>query len=396
MIADRKNRILSLAVFLLPPLLLLALEALSCERMCMLTADARLYLSIADNALANGHFIQTAREIEGFVVPPGLPLCLLLLRLARFTVPMIAGVQGLLMGCGCLLLYRTAKGFFGPVRGLAAPAVYTAAYLRCRLYLGNIFVEHWYLFLLCAIAALLFREPRDDKRLVLLNLAGLALLLTRPAMAVVYAAILLYTAVSCFRRKKPGLFALLLAVPLVLLGLNLLVNYRETGEWVLLQNYSGTDLYRSSCPQASVTRREEEDFNDPVYYQVMEDGSLSMGQKSEVLMRLAKTNIREDPGGFFGKALVRGLTLFLTEYRYCTLLALLGAFLMLPHCGRTAGLLSLAVNLTVALLTALGIPEIRYTMPIWPLASLHCAALFSWAAQKLRRRREGQAPRPGG
>ena len=42
--------------------------------------DGDLYLSIARNLLENVHFIQTARSIKAFVVPPGLPaMCTLLL-----------------------------------------------------------------------------------------------------------------------------------------------------------------------------------------------------------------------------------------------------------------------------------------------------------------------------
>ena len=42
--------------------------------------DGALYLSIARNLLENAHFIQTARSIKAFVVPPGLPaMCSLLL-----------------------------------------------------------------------------------------------------------------------------------------------------------------------------------------------------------------------------------------------------------------------------------------------------------------------------
>ena len=53
--------------------------------------DGDLYLSIARNLLENAHFIQTARTVKAFVVPPGLPfMCTLLLfffgRLSEFLV----------------------------------------------------------------------------------------------------------------------------------------------------------------------------------------------------------------------------------------------------------------------------------------------------------------------
>lgn len=53
--------------------------------------DGDLYLSIARNMLNNAHFIQTARPIEAFVVPPGLPAAVTLMLflfggLSRFLV----------------------------------------------------------------------------------------------------------------------------------------------------------------------------------------------------------------------------------------------------------------------------------------------------------------------
>jgi len=41
------------------------------------TPDGNLYLSIANNFIENGHFVQTSRPYElNFVVPPGLPAIL--------------------------------------------------------------------------------------------------------------------------------------------------------------------------------------------------------------------------------------------------------------------------------------------------------------------------------
>ena len=56
--------------------------------------DGDLYLSIARNLLENGHFIQTARPIEAFVVPPGLPAMTTLLLF--FT----GGISETLVGMG--------------------------------------------------------------------------------------------------------------------------------------------------------------------------------------------------------------------------------------------------------------------------------------------------------
>ena len=84
--------------------------------------DGDLYLSIARNMLNNAHFIQTARPIEAFVVPPGLPaMCTLLLflfgGLSRFLVR--AGFCAHLIG-GASADMLGLLGFQYIVYGLAA------------------------------------------------------------------------------------------------------------------------------------------------------------------------------------------------------------------------------------------------------------------------------------
>lgn len=377
------------AVFLLPPLLMLGLEKHMYGCIGTIFPDAQLYLSIADHAISTGHFIQTARPIAGFVVPPGVPFALLLLRLAHFSLPMITGVHVLMMGGGCLLLYRTGRRLFGPW-GILAPAVYTTAYFRCRLYLGNIYVEHWYLFLLCVMVWLLYREMAEGKRLVLLNLTGLAALLVRPALLPVYLAVLLYTLVFCLKNKTLPLAIFALLLPAVLLGLNCWVNYRETGEVILLQNYSGTDVYRAFSPDAPVTRKQSEAYHDPVYFDVYNDPSLTMSEKSRTLMDLVKGYVRQDPLRYAGKVAARGFEIYLKCYYFTTLAALAGGIWLSKTRKGGRSWLPLAVNLSLALVSCFGIPELRYSMPIWPLASLHLAALACWLSLRLRqRKREG-------
>ena len=85
--AERKyNRItiIRLAVLAVPPALLLLYEYLRMGRIGNITADGRLYLSVADNFLTTGHFIQYVRWFPGFVVPPGLPMTLLFCERSGF------------------------------------------------------------------------------------------------------------------------------------------------------------------------------------------------------------------------------------------------------------------------------------------------------------------------
>ena len=59
--AERRNKrilIFRLAVLVVPTVVLLMYEYFRMGKIGNLTADGRLYLSVADNFLANGHFIQ--------------------------------------------------------------------------------------------------------------------------------------------------------------------------------------------------------------------------------------------------------------------------------------------------------------------------------------------------
>ena len=89
--------IIRLVAFAVPTTMLLLYEYFRMGKIGNLTADGKLYLSVADCFLTTGHFIQYIRWFPGFVVPPGLPLVLLLLRALRFTEPMITGFQAALL-----------------------------------------------------------------------------------------------------------------------------------------------------------------------------------------------------------------------------------------------------------------------------------------------------------
>ena len=71
------------------------------------TPDARVYISIADNFVSTGHFIQTERNVSGLVVPPGLPAILTVFRLLHFSDWMIISVQILMFGACNIILYET-------------------------------------------------------------------------------------------------------------------------------------------------------------------------------------------------------------------------------------------------------------------------------------------------
>ncbi len=352
-------------------------------------SDAKLYLSIADNFVSTGHFIQTDRPYTDLVVPPGVPAVLTLLRLLRLPVGAVIALQFLLFGFSNLLLYATLERLTG--QGIWAPMIYTLAYARCWLFPGIVFVEHYALFLLCLAVWILFHDRMPvKKKLLLLNAIGVALLLMRPVLGVVWGAVLVFSLLWCIRNRKPALALLFVAVPLLLLGCNMAVNYRETGEIILLENYSGGDLYTAARPGSPVTLDEAAGFMDETYLAIKR-GEGSHTEKNAKLRALAETYIRENPGRYLKNGLLRFYNLFLKEYVFATLYVLLGAILLNRtwQDRRRRRVLWLATGLTLllALLSSFGVPEMRYTMVIWPLGAVHGSYLTALLFRKLFRKK---------
>ncbi len=338
--------------------------------------DARVYLSIADNFISTGHFIQTARGVEGMVVPPGVPFVLTLLRFFRFSNRMLLGVHALLFGVSNILLYETERRITG--KGIWAPILYTMANLRCLIILGNTLVEHYFLFLLCLSVWIAYSEMPPEKKLICLNLTGLALLMIRPLLSVVYLPILVYSLIWSCKNRKTALVAGLVLLPAIVLGLNLAVNYRETGEFILLENYSGSDLYTATSYDAPVHTEDANTYSDETLYAISHDASLTMQQRNRLLKEHAREALRDHPGRVLRNGLLRGYELFLKVYVWATLYVLAGGVLLALEEYRqgklrSAAILALALALVAA--SSFGVPDRRYSIVIWPAASVHGAYL---------------------
>ena len=125
--------IMWLLLLTIPAILMLLMEKRVMGEIGHQTPDATVYLSIADNFVNTGHFIQTDRGVEGMVVPPGTPLMLTIFRLFHFSNRIIMYVHILMFGTCNILLCETEKRINGI--GIWAPIIYTMANLRCWIIL---------------------------------------------------------------------------------------------------------------------------------------------------------------------------------------------------------------------------------------------------------------------
>lgn len=381
------NISINFLLFFAPVLIMLLTEYFETNTIGSLPADGPLYLSIADNFLETGHFIQTSRDYINFVVPPGVPFFLTVFRFLGFDMWMITAVHALLFGVSNILLFRTEMRLFG--RGGIAALLYTMAFFRCRLYLGTILVEHYFMFMLCLIVWLIFADIPEKRKLLLLNFVGVAAFLTRTVLSLVYICILVYTLyVFVSGRKWSGAAAVLL-LPVILLSVNLCVNYRETGEMILLESYSGVDMYKAVSPKTTLTYRDSVYFDDEELNRIYQEPDMTMKQKSEKLVQMAREIVKADPWRCISNTLIRIYNMFLKAYVYAAIPAIIGGLLMAMGKHKGIKLLNytmLAVNILLAVITSFGFPEIRYTIVIWVLCSIHLSALFYFVLDRLKTR----------
>ena len=361
-----------------PAFFLLLEEYLMAGQLCIQGSDARVYISIADNYISTGHFIQTARPYIGMVVPPGTPFMITLFRLAGLSAYGVMAVQILLFGLSNIMLFETGERISG--RGLWAPIFYSLACMRCYLRLGVVMVEHYYLFLLCFAIWTVYKKMTTVKKIILLNVVGLAMVFTRPILSPVYLVILLYTIYWCWKNRNYKIGTVMILMPILMMGFNITINYRETGEYIFLENYSGCDLYFASRPDAPVTIKESSMYivDEPDINRVQEDSTMTFTERNEFFKSLARQNCKNNFGAWLRNSFFRGYELFLKKYAFATLFPFCGGLLLAVREQKQKncrGTIILILTLMLAVLTSLGIVELRYTLVIWPMASIHGAYL---------------------
>ena len=386
-IIQNTKEFLYFLVFLIPPVLVLAAEYLQNDVIGTISSDGQLYLSIADNVLSTGHFIQNARSLPGFVVPPGLPLALTIIRAISHNNIIIIIVQSILLGLSCLLLFDTAYRLVGTL-GFIAPLIYCGVYLLGGIYLGNILVEHWYLFLLCLMVWMLEKNRGGWSigSVAIFYFTSLACLLTRPALLPIFLVSFIWMVIFLIREKKFVWLLTAISFTFFFFCLNIWINYRETGEIILLESYSGADIYAASVSDAAVSKRQAQlqGLSDPIWEKLYYDESISMNEKSRQFRELTESIIREDPIAFFSRTILRGIDLYFVNYYGVLVAALFGGIILYLKEKRKEDLIGLTINFLLAVISCFGIWMRRYTLPVWPLASIHITVLIVWLYSKVR------------
>lgn len=357
----------------------------------LLSPDAELYLSVADNTLATGHFIQTARPAElGLVVPFGVPAILTLFRALGLSVTAIQIVHCLLFGMSCLLLRGTERDMFPRRRWALSPWIYTVAIAIGNICPGSIYVEHYFLACLCVLLRLLsVREMEAERRLGWMNLFSFAAFAVRPVLAPIWIGVLAFTLYAAATRRV-GLRLVLWAaiVPAAVLGVNTFVNFRETGQLILMESYSGRDMYIALNPKATsgmmpVVRRIKYTVEE-IYEQTITSG-LPVWEQSRILRGSAMEFVRTQPLRALGLVAARYVRMFLVFLLGLPVFAIAGAWVAVRRDAslRTQILIQTGSSLLLSLITAWGNFVGRYTVVIFPVMALHLSVLAELALARL-------------
>lgn len=390
----RREQIILLCVFLIPTLFLIAHTCIFYGRLYFESDDGNLYLSIADNLIGNGHFIQNARIYEnGMVVPFGLPLILTLLKLIVNNTLFIVLFQYGLFGATCLCLYLTERNIFGSGIGLSV-IIYTFSmldYPGCTP--SYILTETYYLFLL-ALSILILSSPVLEKTKKVYALDCLLFLATviRPVLSVLFIVACIFTIVmTVIKRLSLKRTIIVLAVPFLLIGLNTLVNYRETGYFITLENYSGVSMYLANNPNTKTVEYNSSlgtEFAEEEYFKIQEDSSLNNTEKDGLLKKMASQYIMNNPNRALTNVFSKFKIMFIDNWGlsfYLSVICVIGICLFRKE-KRTICLVLFGSLLITSIVTAAGLNIPRYSICALPFLALFKAGLFGSVAHWINSR----------
>lgn len=176
----------AIIVFVLSILAYALYVKLRCGSLMIHFDDGKLYISVADNFLSTGHFIKTERpHSTNMVVPFGLPLLLMPIRMITKTDAVIVAVQYLLYGFTNILLYRTERNFFGSSGMFSVLFFWIATFYRVE---GSPAVlactEVWYiLFIAAELYLLSLKSMNTVRKILLLNILTYCRMTVRPFLS---------------------------------------------------------------------------------------------------------------------------------------------------------------------------------------------------------------------
>ncbi len=388
--SDEKHTLCKILVFVFAVAMTVGLSLSAEHSIVYHNGDSPLYISIADNFLDNGHFIQTHRDrFENFVVPPGYPAILTAIRLFSRNDAAIAIVQYILFGFSSVLLYCAERNLFGNIGGLSV--IMYCLLLRHVHYCGpgGVLTETWYISVIILCIWLLSRPdiPRNSP-LSVAYVASFIGVLIRPLLSILFFAVAAYMLVLAVKKEYSiARFAAMAVVCVLIVGANVAVNYRETGHYIVFEDYAGISVYLANNDVVKENgydySKSEYDYADEQFYEIYNNKDLDYYEVNEQLSALGNKYILTHPLTTLKNIVVKFWYLFFSYWYYIAFVAAAGAFFAYRRNKEKAKLYTvlLAFSLVFAVITSMGNPSSRYSYILLPTYTIFMAAAVETIAE---------------
>lgn len=384
MIKNKKQFLLLLLVFTFSITYLMFYVYKIKHTLYVSSPDGKLYLSIADNFIKNGHFIQTARPNDiNFVVPPGLPIILTVFKLIYDNVIFIVLFQYIIFGLNNVIIFLSCRNLFNNYFSGCISVIIYSVILSSRLECTPSYTltETYTLFLISLVLFILSVNNYSwEKRLSLIIPVLFIGCLIRPLLIPFWIFSMLAMIIMLLNKKfnlKKAI--LLITLPLILLAINIFINYRETGDIILLENYSSIGFYQANNINAKALKYGyTNEFVDDYFIQVYNDSNLTITEKNSLLKEKTKNFMIHNLKFVLKNAAIKYYYLFIEYYKYAFFVFIIGLlyFSIYEKNKRIIYLLFLMGFIYLSIITSLGLYVIRYSIVILPFYSIIIAGFF--------------------
>ena len=404
--------------------------------------DGDLYLSIARNMLEHAHFIQTARPIANFVVPPGLPFITTVVLfltggLSEFSVqagfgdyavgtagPDMLGVllfqyfvYGAAAGLMAVSALKLAENGLGAMQngvfawqknggksavpkalpwilailiGLAVPAAYVWCSVQIRHPNPGFILTESYTVCLIALIVWLVVSGADPRKT---TAAAFILTLFRPACSPLFLAALLWTVVRAIRdrvtrppvHKRIHLYSIfvMVAVFVGVLGINTAVNWLETGHAIVLEDYGNLDVYLANnevAPADWYHSGKVPQFASPRYHAILADPALTRYEQNEQAGEALREYVAANMETVLHNAGVRFYKLFFETWGpvWVAFLACFALQMVLKGLRWQQKVYLAAAAVILSVMPAFGLLVARYSAPMLPLFIVLIIGTAGW------------------
>lgn len=385
--SDNHHLLCKFLVFFFSASLMMALSYIWTGSLVYYNGDSKMYISIADNFLDNGHFIQTHRvDRENFIVPFGFPAILTVIRFFTRSDVVIALAQYVLFGLSGVLLYCSERNFFGNIGGLS---VLMHCLMLWRIHYaapGCIITETWYITPIIFCIWLLSRKDiKTESRLTMAYVALFIGFVIRPVLGLLFFPLAAYMVYSTVRRKYNliHLVVLISSSALIMTAIGFL-NYRETGHFVFTEAYSGISVYLMNNDNIANWgidfAKGEYDYADDQFLSIYNRTDIDYYDKNEILGELGYKYIFSHPLVTIKHVVIKFVYLFFTYWKGLILFAAAGAVIAFRRTEkyRKEFLVIFVGAAALAVVTSFGLYEARYTYAVFPFYTLFSCALVGF------------------